>query len=251
MNIYFENGKILTKNGEYIFDKDFFGKEVIKNKINLKFAEKEITIINIIPHENSFEKNDIRNLLSVMKTEDLNIISRARHMLEWDYSHKFCGICGKKLNEYNIKQNNKVCPECGYIHYPKMAPAIIVGITKGDKILLAHNVNFKNNVYSLIAGFVEPGEKLEETVRREVGEEVGIKVKNIKYFSSQPWPFPDSMMIGFTAEWESGDIKPDGVEIADAGWYEVSKLPNLPLNGSIARRIINFIFEGKMVGKNE
>ena len=109
---------------------------------------------------------------------------------------------------------------------------------KEDKILLAHNRNFTSGVYSLIAGFVESGETLEQAVAREILEETGIRVKNIRYYSSQPWPFPNSLMLGFIAEYDSGELNPDGLELESAGWYTVDDLPLLPEHGSIARKII-------------
>ena len=139
-------------------------------------------------------------------------------------------------NEFAMK-----CKECGYTCYPKVCPAIIVGITKGDKILLANNKNFPEGLHSTIAGFVDVNETLEDCVRREILEEVNIKVKNIKYFDSQPWPYPNSIMIGFTAEYESGEIKVDGEEILHADWYSKDNLPILPDKTTIARRIIDSI----------
>ena len=121
---------------------------------------------------------------------------------------------------------------------------MITAVKKEDRILLAHNKNFAAPVYSLIAGFVEPGESLEEAVAREISEEVGIQVTNISYVSSQPWPFPDSLMLGFTAEWSSGELSPDGIEITDAGWFNRDDHPQLPLKGSIALAIIEKIFAG-------
>jgi NAD+ diphosphatase len=126
------------------------------------------------------------------------------------------------------------------VFYPRISPAIIVAVTRDDEILLAHNNNFKQNRYSVIAGFVEPGETFEDCVKREVMEEVNVKVKNIKYFSSQPWPFPDSLMIAFTAEYDEGEIRPDGIEIGDAGWYKRDNLPEVPTNTSVAGRLIQW-----------
>ncbi len=171
--------------------------------------------------------------------EDLFLLAgKAYQIVCWDQTHQYCGRCGT-ATEYLSGERAKVCPECGFISYPRICPAVITAITKGDKILLAHAKHFKEGMYSLIAGFVEAGETLEEGVQREIMEEVGIKVKNIKYLGSQPWPFPNSMMLGFSAEYESGEIIVDGVEITDANWYDVSNLPGLPSEVSIARKIIN------------
>lgn len=167
------------------------------------------------------------------------ICGKASQVLNWSDTHKYCGRCGNKT-EPSPSERAMVCPKCGLISYPRISPAIIVGVTKGDEILLAHNNNFPEGLFSIIAGFVEPGELFEECVKREVYEEVGIKVKNIKYFNNQPWPFPNSLMIGFTAEYESGEIMVDGVEIGEARWFKKDLLPNLPSNISIARKIIDF-----------
>ncbi len=134
----------------------------------------------------------------------------------------------------------KECPDCGLVIFPRLSPAIIVLVEKEGKILLAKAVRFKEDIYSILAGFVEPGETLEEAVEREVREEVGIAIKDIRYFGSQPWPFPDSLMIGFLAKYKSGRIKIDKEEIVDAGWFSPENLPNIPGNISIARRMIDW-----------
>lgn len=163
---------------------------------------------------------------------------RANQLLNWEKTHRFCGRCGSKT-ENKKGEIAKRCPNCNHVMYPVICPAIIVAVTKGDKILLAHNSNFKNGMYSLIAGFVEAGEDLQSTVKREVFEEVGIKIKNIKPFMSSPWPFPNSLMLGFFAEYESGEIKVDGNEIEHADWFTKDNFPNLPKKFSLARKIID------------
>jgi NAD+ diphosphatase len=171
--------------------------------------------------------------------EDLFLLAgKAYQVVSWDQTHQFCGRCGSSTEDLS-GERAKVCPKCGFISYPRICPAVITAITKEDKILLAHAKHFKEGMYSLIAGFVEAGETLEEGVQREIMEEVGIKVKNIQYLGSQPWPFPNSMMLGFTAEYESGEIIVDGVEITEANWYDTGNLPGLPPEVSIARKIIN------------
>ena len=130
------------------------------------------------------------------------------------------------------------CPSCGNLLFPQTSNAVITAILKEDKILLAHNRNFPGGLYSLIAGFVEMGESFEEAVHREIYEEVGIRVKNVRYFDNQEWPFPNSTMIGFFADYESGEIKVDGEEIIDADWFTPDNFPILPGVSSIARRII-------------
>lgn len=187
-----------------------------------------------------FEK--LRSLFGALEDNVFLLAGKAFQIMYWDKNHQRCGRCGGETYALE-KERARKCTKCGFTSYVVLAPAIITAIIKDDKILLAHNSSFKGNMYSLIAGFVEAGETLEEAVEREIMEEVGLKVKNIKYFGSQPWPFPNSLMIGFTAEYESGEIKEDGVEIADADWFTADALPNIPGEISIARRIIDWYIE--------
>lgn len=185
---------------------------------------------------------DLRSLYDVLGEDLFFLAGKAAQIAAWDQTHQYCGRCGAKTDTME-NERAKVCPKCGFTSYPRLSPAVITAIIKDGKILLAHNNGFRGNMYSLIAGFVEPGETLEECVKREVMEEVGIKVKNIKYFASQSWPFPNSLMVGFTAEYESGEISVDGVEIGDARWFDPNDLPNLPSKVSIARKIIDWYLE--------
>lgn len=162
----------------------------------------------------------------------------ASHLMHWDKNSRFCGRCGNKT-KWASSECAKTCVSCGYTQYPRISPAIIIIISKENKILLAHNKNFPEGRYSLLAGFLEMGETIEEAAAREVYEETAIKIKNIEYISSQSWPFPDSLMIGLKAEWESGDIEPDGHEITDAGWYSRDEFPSIPGHGTIARKLID------------
>jgi NAD+ diphosphatase len=181
-----------------------------------------------------------RSLLGQLEEDIFLLAGRAFQIVDWNRMNKFCGKCGTPT-ETQQKELAKRCSSCGSVFYPRISPAVIVAVVRGDEILLAHNKNFKKNWYSVIAGFVEPGETFEDCVKREVMEEVGIRVKNIKYFASQPWPFPNSLMIGFIAEYESGEINVDGEEIDDAAWYEYSNLPQRPTKSSIAGRLIEFV----------
>lgn len=194
----------------------------------------------IIP-ENISRKN-LRALLMVWEDELFSVAGRAYQVIEWDRNHKYCGKCGTETQNKD-NERAKVCPNCGLISYPRISPAIIVAVIKDDKILLAHSGRFRNKMHSVLAGFVEPGETFEECVAREVFEEVNIKVKNIKYFGSQPWPFPNSLMIGFTAEYESGEIKVDNDEIIEAAWFNADELPEIPGKWSIARKLIDWFVE--------
>jgi NAD+ diphosphatase len=184
----------------------------------------------------------LRELNGILGDSLAALAGKAVHIMEWDKNTVYCGRCG---TETSLKENEraKQCPECGFTSFPKISPAIIVLIEKGDKLLLARSPHFPQGRYSIIAGFVEPGESIEQAVVREVMEEVGINIKNINYFGSQPWPFPDSLMIGFTAEHAEGDIKVDGVEIEDAGWYTKDEIPNIPGTDSISGQLIRYFIE--------
>jgi NAD+ diphosphatase len=180
------------------------------------------------------------------KPGPVNRLLRAYHIMQWKRNSAFCGSCGHP-NADSLSELARLCPACGRLEFPRIAPAVIVIIINNEgQALLAHNRNFAAGVYSLIAGFTEAGESLEDTVRRETREEVGIAVKDIRYIASQPWPFPNSLMLGFAARWEAGILKPDGVEIEDARWYDRDTLPPLPGNGSVARYLINLWIEGRL-----
>lgn len=168
---------------------------------------------------------------------------RAVQIVQWARTHRFCGRCGTPT-EPSAGERGMKCPACALVAYPRVAPAMIVLVTRGEpgedqEALLARGANFPMPMYSCLAGFVEPGEDLEGAVVREVGEEVGIRVGNVSYRASQPWPFPHSLMIGFHAEYESGDLTLDETEIADANWYRRDQLPTIPGGISVARRLID------------
>jgi NAD+ diphosphatase len=166
------------------------------------------------------------------------VAARAVQIVDWDKTHQHCGRCGTPLRT-KTTERAKECPQCGQLHFPRLAPAIIVLVERGDQLLLARSRHFMPGMYSVLAGFVEPGESLEEAVVREVKEEVGIDVKDIRYFSSQPWPFPHSLMIGFTATYDVGEISLNDEEIEDAGWFTADNLPRIPGKISIARKLID------------
>ena len=173
-------------------------------------------------------------------------IIRACHIVQWRWESRFCGTCGAGNTDVPSAVQ-RLCPQCGRAEFPRICPAIIVAITDDDnRILLAHNKKFRNRVYSHISGFNEAGESLEETVVREVREEVNIEVRDIVYVKSQPWPFPNSLMLGFKARYASGTIKPDGEEIEDAKWFTKDDLPELPGEGSLSRLLINNWLDGTL-----
>jgi len=167
------------------------------------------------------------------------LAGRAVQITEWHRTHRYCGRCGEQT-ETAPGERARRCPGCGLLCFPRLSPAVITLVEKGDEVLLARGRTFgPNPMYSILAGFVEPGETLEEAVEREIKEEVGVDVTDIRYQSSQPWPFPNSLMLGFTAKWAGGDIVCDPTEIVEANWYRADDLPNIPGRLSIARRLID------------
>lgn len=165
------------------------------------------------------------------------LVGRGVQLAEFYRSHKFCGYCGHEM-QVSKTEWAALCSHCRERYYPQIAPCIIVAIRKGEEILLAQHVRHRNGIHTVLAGFVEVGETLEETVAREVMEESNVRVKNVRYVSSQPWPFPNSLMMAFMAEYDGGDIKHDPKELLNAGWYRFDALPQLPPVGTIARRLI-------------
>ena len=191
----------------------------------------------------SFEARSVRSLFMMLAPEELALAGTALHVVRWLETSRFCGRCGAPMERVGgsamHSERATKCPKCSLLLYPRISPAIIVLVRRGDEALLARNARFPGAFYSTLAGFSEIGESLEETLVREVKEEVGVDVGDIRYFGSQPWPFPDSLMIGFTAEWRSGEIRV-GEEIADAKFFKRDEpLPMLPPKVSIARRLID------------
>ena len=181
----------------------------------------------------------LRPLFGLLEENLFWLAGRAIQVMNWDQTHQYCGRCGTPT-QTRPNERAKVCPRCGLINFPRISPAIIVAVLKDKQILLTRAHRFPPGLYSVIAGFVEPGEALEECVRREVKEEVGIEVENICYFGSQPWPFPNSLMVAFTADYASGKITIGETEIADAGWFTANNLPPIPDRVSISRRLIDW-----------
>jgi NAD+ diphosphatase len=190
----------------------------------------------------TFSFQNLRALFMRIPDELLTLAGRALQIVDWDRTHQFCSRCGTEV-EHSHKERVKRCPNCDYSMYPRLAPAIIVRVQRqtgtGPQILLARGPNYPPGWYSVLAGFVEPGETLEECVEREVFEEVGIKVKNIRYFGSQPWPFPHSLMLGFTADYESGEFNLQEEEIEEAKWFSKGNIPKIPPRMSISRHLID------------
>ena len=185
----------------------------------------------------------LRNLLGRIPDSLFTICSRSLQLSEWTRNNRFCGSCGSKMNKH--KTERAMSCECNnLLVYPRISPCIIVLVTKGEQLLLAHNKNFPGTFYSTLAGFIEAGESAESAIHREIYEEVKVKVKNIEYFGSQSWPFPSQLMLGFHAEYLDGDITPDGEEIDLADWFHYKDLPQVPTgNISISGQLIESYIE--------
>ena len=200
----------------------------------------------VLPMPEHWEWRDLRSLMPTIDSDWFWIAGKAFQFVNWYKTHQFCGQCGSQMK---LKTEEKAmrCSNCDLSFYPRVSPAVIVAIRKNDQILLAHALRFPQKFYSTLAGFVEAGESLEECLRREVREEVGIEIKNIEYFGSQPWAFPHSLMIGFKAEYESGEIKVDQTEIDHADWFKADNLPVRPSRFSIASQMIDDFVKNTLV----
>jgi len=180
----------------------------------------------------------LRSWLGRVAAPVFYLAGRAQQVVDWERDHSFCGRCGTEMGNHPVDRA-KQCPDCGLINYPRLSPSIIVLVRRGDEMLLARNARWPQGMYSTLAGFVEPGESIEQTVHREVLEEVGIRVKNLRYLGSQSWPFPNSLMLGFHAEYAGGDIVCQEGEIADARWFRYDQLPGVPPGTAISRWLID------------
>ena len=181
----------------------------------------------------------LRELWALLEEDLLTIAGLAKQIIHWDRTNQFCSRCGGHM-ESETERRVKTCPRCHRTNFPRISPAVIVAVVKANKLLLARAHRHPPGLYSVIAGFVEPGETLEDCVRREVKEETGVDVKEIRYFGSQPWPFPNSLMIAFTAKYAGGKLIIEKAEIEDAGWFAPDNLPSIPPKITIARQLIDW-----------
>lgn len=184
-----------------------------------------------------FRLDGLRVAWHALTEADFRAAGTARQKVEWYRTHRFCSACGAPT-VIDVDHESMTCTACGQHHFPRVAPAVIVLVQRGREALLGRSHRFAPGVYSTLAGFVEPGESLEECVHREIEEEVGVRVTSLRYFGSQPHPFPNSLMVGFVADWLDGEIRIDPREIEDARWFTPDELPELPHPMSIARALI-------------
>lgn len=241
----FQNGLVVLKNGgrtlpDTKIDSDFSRLFTRSGLVDRGNNEGDVwaELATDVALPKGYTLHERRGLWLVFDEAEFFRVGKAFHICEWQRTNKFCGACGSPAyldeREWGMR-----CSVCSEIVFPIIAPAVIVAVERGDKLLMGHGINFPPGRFSVLAGFVEPGENLEETVIREIYEESRIRVKNIRYFGSQPWPFPRSLMIGFNAEWESGEIEVDNTEILEARWFSPDELPDSPVGVSISRRLID------------
>jgi len=196
----------------------------------------EVAADTVVPDRLSW--SGLRGLFGLLDDTVFALAVRAVQIMDWDRSHQYCGRCGTRT-EASTTERARLCPACGQLHYPRIAPVVMALVRDGDRLLLARSPRFAPGMYSALAGFVEAGEGLEQSLAREVREEVGVEIANPRYFSSQSWPFPHSLMIAFNCDHAGGEIRVDPAEIESAQWFSVDNLPDLPNPISIARRLID------------
>ena len=201
-------------------------------------GDKAYRIDHPLSNQEHYEMCGLRQSYYKLSSEDYLKAGKCQELLYWDSNTKFCGICGGPMR-FDTPISKK-CEQCGKEIWPQLATAVIVLVRKGHEILLVHAKNFRTDFYGLVAGFVETGETLEEAVHREVMEETGLHIKNLQYFSSQPWPYPCGLMVGFTAEYDSGKIHLQRSELSKGSWFDKDHLPQIPEKLSIARQLIDY-----------
>lgn len=185
----------------------------------------------------------LRETWGLLEPALIGLAGQGLQLVDWDRCHQYCGRCaGATVRRDNERARH--CPTCGLNQYPRVAPAVMMRVTRGDEILLARSPRFVPGMYSVLAGFVDPGETLEQAVHREIMEEVGLQVRGLRYLCSQSWPFPHSLMVAFSAEYAAGELTPAPGEIEDAGWFRRDSLPKIPPTMSIARRLIDGYLRG-------
>ena len=252
------NLTIILKDQEFLTSKNsqflIFEEEDLKwsemnlvNKQFLGFLNNKPCYLSELTSESKIDDGTmltpLRNLLGRIPDSLFTVCSRSIQLSEWYKNNQFCGACGSKMQRHN-SERAMFCTCNNLLIYPKISPCIIVLVTKGEELLLAHNKNFPGAFYSTLAGFIEAGESAESAIHREIYEEVKIKVKNIQYYGSQSWPFPSQLMLGYHAEYLEGDITPDGEEIDSADWFNYKKLPQVPTgNISISGQLIESYIE--------
>ncbi len=231
-----ETAPITTKPWTHIMDIAPIGDDIEARTFNVDTPEK-IEVKSKELYESGYDWIGLRETFYHLPLNLYLTAGKCQELLYWDHNTKYCGVCGAPMKMHTAI--SKRCTECGKEVWPQLATAVIVLIHRGDEVLLVHAKNFKNDFYGLVAGFVETGETLEEAVEREVLEETGIRVNNIRYFGSQPWPYPCGLMVGYNADYVSGDIHLQASEISKGNWFRYDNLPRIPQKLSIARQLLD------------
>lgn len=239
--VHSEQGFLLDGNGA-MFPREWLKQQALPliSEHGIGHFDGESVYLYVLKDPVEVEGCTWQGLRQFMLSGDYDVFQQlgyAAQISTWAREHRFCGSCGRPTVQV-AGERAMYCEHDNLRFYPRISPSMIVLITRGDEVLLARSPRFVTGVYSTLAGFVEPGESAEDCVRREVMEEVQVKVKNIRYVGSQCWPFPHSMMLGFHAEYDSGEIVPQPDEIEDARWFNINDLPPLPASRSIARHLI-------------
>ena len=251
ISIVLRNQEFLTsKNSEFlIFEEDDLKRSEMEmvNKQFIGYLNDKPCNILEVTHDSKLDDDliltPLRNLLGRIPDSLFTVCSRSLQLSEWKRNNQFCGVCGTKMKMHETERA-MFCKCNSALVYPKISPCIIVLVTKGEELLLAHNKNFPGTFYSTLAGFIEAGESAESAIHREIFEEVKVRVQNIKYFGSQSRPFPSQLMLGYHAEYLEGEITPDGEEIDLADWFHYKDLPNVPTgNISISGQLIESYIE--------
>jgi len=201
----------------------------------------EVATSDVITRE-GWQWKSLRTQLGLVGDDLFLLAGRALQTVQWDNDHRFCSRCGRPTEPDGVERA-KVCHACERHFYPRLSPCIITLVTRGNECLLARHARASRPVFSPLAGFIEVGERPEDTIHREVREEVGIEVHSLAYVASQPWPFPGQLMLGFSSQYASGEIQVDGVEILEAGWFRFDRLPDIPhvatLSGQLIARFLS------------
>lgn len=242
--ILFYGTQLLVRNNSLLWNYSQLDSQLFENADLLLLDEINGSAIIVVNFEQdlsatlSAEKQSLRSLLFLQADIGFPLAGRASQLLDWYSSHRYCGHCGG-VTEHHLSERALVCEACNKHYFPRINPCVIVLVVKGSQMLLARSSRVKSSFYSCLAGFMEIGETPEETVLREVKEEVAIDVDNVRYIKSQSWPFPSQLMLGFLADYKAGEIDPAPEEIAEADWYDVDELPTVPAaNISVAGELI-------------
>lgn len=247
--VLYEQQLIITKSNPFGFYRFEEIEELVSHDHSLFLpvqiqAEEKVYVVELAGILDSHEQTSLRSQMHLLSYEQYQLASRALQLITWLKQHRYCGQCGQTTvadpNELAL-----VCQRCVISYYPRISPCMMCLIVRGDECLLAHHHKHPDGMYSALAGFVEAGETLEQTLHREVMEEVGLQVDNLRYFGSQSWPFPHQLMIAYLADYKDGEIKIEDEEIADAQWFRYDQLPDIPPSTSIAGELIEAFVRSK------